>query len=152
VVVPVPAPPAGYYPPTTSYPFVYGGRGQSQAAQLAKQYVKATKEDEKKDIRKKLTEELAQQFDVHVKQQQKELEDLENQIAEVKAQLKKRTDNKSAIIERRFDQLVQEAEGLGWNAPSTPRPVYGPTGAGVGGFPTFPTTRPPEQKPAEPKK
>lgn len=90
---------------------------QSQSTQLAHQYIKAEKDDEKKDIRKKLADVLAKQFDAQVEKQQKELADLEKQIANLKALLKKRTDAKTTIIDRRMDQLIQDAEGLGWNAP-----------------------------------
>jgi hypothetical protein len=92
---------------------------QSQPAQLAKQYVKAEKDEEKKEIRKKLTEFLTQQFDQHLQQQQRELDDLEKQIASLRAVLKKRLSSKTAIVERRFEQLVEDAEGLGWNTPSS---------------------------------
>jgi hypothetical protein len=87
---------------------------------LAQQYVKAEKDDEKKEIRKKLTDVLGQQFNAQVQRQQKDLEDLEKQIASLRAVLKKRQDAKSTIVERRVEQLIQEAEGLGWTAPSTP--------------------------------
>jgi flagellar motility protein MotE (MotC chaperone) len=93
---------------------------QSQTAGLAQQYVKAEKDDEKKEIRKKLTDVLGQQFNAQVQRQQKDLEDLEKQIASLRAVLKKRQDAKSTIVERRVEQLIQEAEGLGWTAPSTP--------------------------------
>jgi hypothetical protein len=130
-VAPVPAPP-GYGGP--AYPGSPGGffaPSQSQSAQLAHQYVKAAKEEDKKEIRKKLVDLLNQQFDLHIQQQQKELEELEKQIAELKAVLKKRMDAKTTIVERRIDQLVQEADGLGWTSPGTPRPVYAPMGGGT---------------------
>jgi hypothetical protein len=91
---------------------------QSQAHDLAQQYVKSEKEDDKKDIRKKLTEVLDKQFDLHLQEQQKELDELEKQVAKLKAVLRKRKDAKENIVERRFEQLVQDADGLGWNAPS----------------------------------
>jgi uncharacterized protein YlxW (UPF0749 family) len=102
----------------------------SPSAQLAQQYVKATKEEDKKDIRKKLVDALNLQFDQHIQHQQKELEDLEKQIADLKAVLKKRLDAKTTIVERRIDQLLQEADGLGWTSPGTPRPVYAPMWSG----------------------
>jgi flagellar motility protein MotE (MotC chaperone) len=90
---------------------------RDQTGQLIKQYVKAEKEDDKKEIRKKLTDVLGKQFDAHMDKQQKELAELEKQIASLKTLLKKRQDSKSAIIEHRMDQLIRDAEGLGWNAP-----------------------------------
>jgi hypothetical protein len=92
-----------------------------QANQLAQQYVNAKTEDEKKEAQKKLSEMLGKQFDQHVQQQQKELEDLEKQIASLRTLLKKRMDAKTTIVDRRFEQLVQEAQGLGWPGPATPR-------------------------------
>lgn len=100
--------------------FADGLNVQSQTAGLAQQYVKAEKDDEKKELRKKLTDVLGQQFNAQVQRQQKDLEDLEKQIASLRAVLKKRQDAKSTIVERRVEQLIQEAEGLGWTAPSTP--------------------------------
>jgi uncharacterized protein YlxW (UPF0749 family) len=93
----------------------------TQSAQLAHQYVKAVKEDEKKALREKLTDALGQQFDQHVQQQQREIKELEKQLASLKALLKKRVGAKTAIVERRLEQLVQAAEGLGWNGPDYPQ-------------------------------
>ena len=105
-----------------------------QSVKLAKQYAKAEKEEEKKDIKKKLTDVLNEQFDLQMKQQQKELEDLEKQVANLKAMLKKRVDAKSAIVDRRIDQLAQEAEGLGWSTPNGAHTFFGPGGGGFNSF------------------
>jgi hypothetical protein len=106
----------------------YSSEAQAAPARLAQQYVKTEKEEERKEIRKKLAEMLAKQFDTRAQQQQKELEELEKQITQLRAVLKKRLDAKSTIIDRRIEQLIQEAEGLGWNAPGNPytpsRSVY----------------------------
>jgi flagellar motility protein MotE (MotC chaperone) len=138
-----PSPGAGPYTftPTWDGTILQSGpaRLQSQAHQLAQQYVKAEKEDEKKDIRKKLVQALDQQFDQHSQDQQKELDELEKQVSKLRALLKKRKDAKENIVERRMEQLIQEADGLGWNAPGgrTANPfganttVFG--GAGFGG-------------------
>lgn len=152
-----PAPPAPRTEPGANdlraWPMVFGTRQDSshQAAQLAQQYVKATKEDEKKEIRKKLTDLLSQQFDQRLQQQQKEVDDLEKQIAALKEVLKKRTAAKTTIVERRIDQLVQEAEGLGWNNPSSPHPTspdYPPGYGGVGGTSSFGRSGQPREAPA----
>jgi flagellar motility protein MotE (MotC chaperone) len=88
-----------------------------ESRKLAQLYVKAEKEEDKKNIRKKLADVLAKQFDAQVERQQKDLADLEKQIASLKALLKKRTDAKTTIIDRRMEQLIQDAEGLGWAVP-----------------------------------
>jgi hypothetical protein len=109
--------------PNAKDPFMANGWGQFHTVEmkLAHDYVQAAKEEDKKELRKKLTDTLSQQFDAHLQQQQKELEDLEKKIASLRAVLKKRQEAKAAIVERRIDQLVQEAEGLGWTAPGSPR-------------------------------
>jgi flagellar motility protein MotE (MotC chaperone) len=107
---------------------------QRESARLAQQYAKSEKEEEKKEIRKKLGEVLGQQFDLHLQEQQKELDELEKQIADLKTLLKKRKDSRTTIIDRRLEQLVQDAEGLGWNTPGnrTPNaPLYSNHNAGT---------------------
>jgi hypothetical protein len=126
-VAPAPEQPAAY--PGVFYNTTNLYQAHSQTAQLAQQYVKATKEEDKRDIRKKLGDLLGQQFDQHTQQQQKELEELEKQIAHLRSVLKKRQDAKGTIVERRLDQLIQDAEGLGWTAPGSPRQGLAPVGA-----------------------
>jgi hypothetical protein len=105
-------------------------QSQAQAAELAKQIVKEEKEESKKEIRKKLADLLNEQFEAHTAQQKKELDDLEKQIANLKSLLKKRQDAKSTIVERRMDQLIHEAEGLGWNTPNNTWFGYSMSGGG----------------------
>jgi hypothetical protein len=124
---------------------------QDQSSQLVHDYIKAEKDDEKKEIRKKLADELGKHFDAHMVQQQKELTALEKQIADLRAILKKRQDAKTDIIDRRMDQLIRDAEGLGWTAPGSPnqpRLLYG-----QGAPPYRPTTSAPVNRfPGETKK
>jgi hypothetical protein len=89
---------------------------QEQSSQLAKQYITTEKSDEKQNIRKKLADVLNQQFDMHMQRQEKELAALEKEIADLRSLMKKRQDAKAAIVDRRIDQVIQDAEGLGWNA------------------------------------
>jgi TolA-binding protein len=98
----------------------------SEPLQLAQQYVKAVKDDDKRNIRKQLAETLSQQFDAHLQEQKSELAELEKKIADLRALLNKRQEAKTSIVERRIEQLVQEAEGLGWNTPGSPRYVVNP--------------------------
>ncbi len=103
---------------------------QDQIAKLAQQYVKATQAAEKSDIRKKLADALGKQFDQLAERQQKELEALEKQVADLRALLKKRHDARDQIIDRRLDQVLQEAEGLGWGTRSAdPRSSFFPPSA-----------------------
>jgi hypothetical protein len=109
-----------YFMPT----MMGSGVGMTPAisVQLARQYAKAIKEEDKKDIRKKLSDTLSKEFEQLAQQQQNELDVLEKQVANLKTILKKRKDSKDTIVDRRLEQLIQEAEGLGWGSPSPPRP------------------------------
>ena len=131
---------------------------QDQSSQLIHDYVKAEKEEEKKEIRKKLAEALGKQFDAHMDQQQKELADLEKQIANLRALLKKRQEGKTTIIDNRMDQLIRDAEGLGWTAPGNPNqpgalfrptPNYYRSSNATG---RFPIERPPAETQKAPAK
>jgi hypothetical protein len=119
-------PPRGQYSDLQLNAFLpmQGGsqKEQAQVIKLVKEFTKATKEEDKKKIRTEITDLLAKQFDQHMKQQQKELEDLEKQIASVKETMKKRQDSKSTIVDRRVEQLILDADGMGWNVPSNLRP------------------------------
>jgi hypothetical protein len=108
----------------TSGPWLWQHSAHNEAAELAKQYLKADKESDKRDIKQKMTDALNKAFDEHMEQQQKELEELEKQIADLRALMKKRSNAKSNIVDRRIEQLIQDADGLGWNAsgPNTYRP------------------------------
>jgi archaellum component FlaC len=89
----------------------------TRATDLAQAYIKANKESEKKESRQKLTDALNQLFDERMQQQQEDLAELEKQVADLRTIVKKRDGAKATIIDRRIEQLVQDAEGLGWSAP-----------------------------------
>jgi hypothetical protein len=89
---------------------------QSQTGKLTQQYLKAQKPEEKQETRTKLKDIVSQQFDARMEQQKKELESLEKELSDLRALLKKRQDAKAAIVDRRIDQLIEDAQGMGWNA------------------------------------
>ncbi len=122
----------------------------SRAGELARQYTKAEKESEKREIRDKLTEILNQQFDEHMQQQEKELQELEKQIADLRSLMKRRADAKRTIVDRRIEQMIQDADGLGWNAPGVPGGRFGQFWTLDGGFTPKPATAPAAKKATEP--
>jgi polyhydroxyalkanoate synthesis regulator phasin len=100
---------------------VFFAPGQDETSQLVNQIRKAEKEEDKKEFKKKLADVLGKQFDAHMKQQDDELTALEKQINDLKELMKKRLAARTTIIDRRMDQLLNDAEGLGWNAPGHPQ-------------------------------
>jgi|SRR5579884_274454 len=84
-----------------------------ESEELVKQLGKA-EGDNKEKIRTKLTETLGKQFDARQKRHDAEIAALEAKIKKLKEMVQKRQDNRREIISRRLEQLVREAEGLGW--------------------------------------
>jgi hypothetical protein len=117
---------AGYGPEPGTMPGWAGHNNQNASAQLAQQYAKASKEDEKKELRQKLADSLHKEFDQLAQKQQADLDELEKQVASLKTVLKKRKESKESIVERRIEQLIQEAEGLGWGSSTHPN-LYDPS-------------------------
>jgi hypothetical protein len=87
---------------------------------LMREY-KATEDADKRDkIKTKLSAALAKQFDAQQKRRDLELTRVETQLKKLRELMKKRGEERKTIIERRVDQLVRDAEGLGWAPPPGP--------------------------------
>jgi hypothetical protein len=93
--------------------------------ELLSQYAAADKPDEQKRLKAELRDALTKQFDVQRQRRELELARVEDRIKKVREQLKKRNEARETIVDRRLDQLINDAEGLGWTAPAggSPRPV-----------------------------
>lgn len=110
--------------------------------------------------RKKATEfiqqQLASQFEVDLKQREKELTEVEQRVTKLREQLDKRKAAQKAIIDLRLQTIVNDADGLGFpdmnvggtnlSVPPSNAPLYDPNAA-ARIFPTqespldtFPTT------------
>lgn len=84
-----------------------------KSEELVKQLAKA-EGDKKEKIKDQLTETLGKQFDARQKRHQAELTALEAQVKKLKELVQKRQENRREIIGKRLDQLMREADGLGW--------------------------------------
>ena len=100
----------GYYAGQNSYPFA----GASETDKLARQLAQAKGEGERESIRARLTLELEKQFDQRQKKHQADSEALEAQIKKLKDLIRTRNENRRDIISRRLEQIVHDAQGLGW--------------------------------------
>ena len=97
----------------------------SQAESLVKQLADLADEPQRKEAKEKLHETLAQQFDAQQKVRELEVARIEAKVKKLRDQIAKRNEARRTIIEKRFDQLLSEAEGLGWNSPSGGSATYG---------------------------
>ncbi|HVC98765.1 MAG TPA: hypothetical protein VND64_34190 [Pirellulales bacterium] len=123
---------------------------QQKSQALLGQYAEAGDDEQKSKIKEQLAEALEQQFSVQQQLREREVAKIEARVKKLRQTIDKRNGAKRSIIDKRLDQLIREAEGLGWNAPAA-GPVYpsvGPAGANfytplssetpIGGLPESP--------------
>jgi hypothetical protein len=100
-------------------------KGEAAAAQevqrLVKDYGRTEDDKERTKIKEKLATALSKQFDLQQKRRDLELSRLEAKLKKLRAVLMKRDEERKTIIDKRLDQLVREADGLGWAPPPGPR-------------------------------
>jgi hypothetical protein len=87
---------------------------------LMHDYKRTEDADERGKIKTKLAAALAKQFDAQQKRRDLELSRVEAQLKKLRELMKKRDEERKTIIDRRVDQLVRDAEGLGWAPPAGP--------------------------------
>jgi hypothetical protein len=101
--------------PFRGYQFSGEAEGLSgQAEQLAQQLAQAKSDSDRDKIKGQLSEVLEKQFDERQKRHEQELKALEAQVKELKNLVDKRQENRREIIGARLNQIVKEAQGLGW--------------------------------------
>lgn len=96
-----------------------------EADSLVKQLADATDEKLRAEIKEKLRTTLGQQFDAQQKVRELEVARIEAKVKKLRDTISKRNEARRTIVEKRFDQLISEAEGLGWNSPPAGGPSYG---------------------------
>jgi hypothetical protein len=74
----------------------------------------AKSDSERESVKTRLSEELEKAFATRQKRHLKELEALEAKVKELKDLVAKRQENRREIIANRRDQILREAQGLGW--------------------------------------
>lgn len=96
---------------------------EGEVRTLVNQYAGTEKEGDRAAIKKKLAANLEKQFDLQQKRREMEVARIEAQLKKLRDLIKKRTDARQSIKDRRMDQLIQEVEGLGWTS-SSPLPPW----------------------------
>jgi hypothetical protein len=102
------------------HPVFSGGQSQeeatlaNQAAKVARQ-LGGTKSDTDRDkLKTQLSTILEKQFELRQERHKKEIESLESQVKKLRDLVDKRQENRREIVAKRLDQILQEAQGLGW--------------------------------------
>lgn len=89
-------------------------REQTKTRRLGKAYREAESEKEKEKIKADLKENLDALFDMKLAGIQSRVEELEEQMAELKKHAEERKKNKDEIVRRRLDNLTAREKGLEW--------------------------------------
>jgi hypothetical protein len=74
----------------------------------------ADDEEVAEEIEEALTEKVGQQFDVRQQMRERQLAALEEQVERLRKIHNERTDQRDRIVRDRVQQLIREAQGLGW--------------------------------------
>jgi hypothetical protein len=101
---------------------------EQQVAKLVEAYTHAEGEAKRSGIKTNLSSTLEKEFDLQQKRRDLELKGVEDRLKKVRELMKKRNDARRSIIDNRLDQLLREADGLGWTPPAgmnLHRPGYG---------------------------
>lgn len=155
-----PQPPANYGTPSNTFvPTPYGGwqrdfafpiaasaadpETQALTAQdqqleaevqaLARQLADSGDEKERADLKEKLAAALEKQFDAQQKLRELEISRIEARVQKLRDLVRKRTDARRKIIDNRYEQLLNDAEGLGWNSTAPGAVQFRPNPAGLPG-------------------
>jgi hypothetical protein len=89
---------------------------------------KQTKDaDEREKIEKSLRDALTKEFEVRLAAHEREIKNLEEKVRQLRERLALRKEKQTDIVEHRMQQILRDAQGLGWGtdaATSYARPSY----------------------------
>lgn len=88
---------------------------EGQIGALTSRYGEIADEDELQKAKTELAELLTKQFEIQQQIREEEVGQLESRVKKLRGLIDKRKEARQSIIEKRLDQLLREAEGLGWN-------------------------------------
>jgi len=127
-------------PPTTApYPRFLKGPSGGQAEPrpvedprvegLLRQWAGEEQEEAKDAVENELRDVLRESFEERLAAHTREVEQLEETVRQLREQLQRRTEKQDEIIQFRVQQLLREAEGLGWGSSRGSGPHALPGGA-----------------------
>ena len=89
-----------------------------QSEQLVAKYAATEQAEERGAIKTQLAELLAKHFDFQQQLRERELGRVEARIKKLRELAQKRREAQKTIVDQRVDQLLREADGLGWTPPA----------------------------------
>jgi predicted nuclease with TOPRIM domain len=91
---------------------------EKEARDLVEHYHKATSDDRRAELKKKLEELTKEHFDIRQERRALEISRLEDRLKQVRAAIAKRNEARDLIVQIRVSQLLGELELDDWAAPS----------------------------------
>lgn len=90
------------------------GQLERKTRDLARQYKETDSAERKAELKAELKNLLLELFELRQERYKAELMELEKQIKELSSKIKKRSENKEKIVERRLQNLLTTEEELEW--------------------------------------
>jgi hypothetical protein len=84
---------------------------------------------------------LKESFEFRLRRHEEQIQELEDRVKRLREQLDRRRESQDEIIDFRLQQLLREAQGLGWGTESVSPTSAGSLGGVDGGYPTPPAVR-----------
>ncbi len=106
-------------------------QAQAEERVLIAQYAAATNDQERTQLKELLSKSIDGQFDLQQQIRQRELQPIEARVKRLRELIEKRNQARKTIVERRLDQVLREAEGLGWTTPPEAAAVSTPQISGA---------------------
>lgn len=117
-LTPVVSPPGAFYGSDYTLPTASTRNAESllvhRTEELARKLGETKSEADRSQIKTELGELLEKQFSLRQKRHQEEIAALEAKVKKLKDLVEKRQENRREIIAKRLDQILSNAEGLGW--------------------------------------
>jgi hypothetical protein len=87
-------------------------------AELVDRYSRTENQKDRTELKSQLGKALDDEFVAQHKRRSLELDRVEAQLKKVRDLLRRRIQERQTIVDNRLEQVVREAEGLGWSEPS----------------------------------
>ncbi len=101
-------------------------KAQQEEQTLTGKYAATTNEPERAKLKESLAKVLDQQFDLQQKMRKEELEPIEARVKRLRELIDKRAQARKTIVEKRLEQILREAEGMGWTSSGEPTALVPP--------------------------
>ncbi|HVX11480.1 MAG TPA: hypothetical protein VHC22_09885 [Pirellulales bacterium] len=97
---------------------------EQEVQTLAHQLADSNDDKQRAELKDKLSQTLDKQFDTQQKLRELEVSRIEARVQRLRELIRKRTDSRRKIIDNRFEQLLNDADGLGWTSGAKAGPQY----------------------------